>query len=85
LVTILWCVTAAAVALATIALLAAWRSAAQAARLSEAYWHLRYEQGQLASRLERVEAQLTGRPADDPLGAAPPAPASFVPLSSLKR
>ena len=57
-----------------------WRQAARRLeRLAESYWELRYEVGQLRSRLDRLE----GAAAD----AAPAArtATSFVPLSSLKR
>ena len=47
-------------------------------RLSDAYWELRYEYGQLRARLNRVE----GTDAES-VEQAPPA--NFVPLSSLKR
>ena len=89
--TFLWSIAALAVLVAGFALASARRAAATAARLAESYWELRYEYGQLASRLERVEAQLAGRPIlDDPLTTTAASPAardtktSFVPLSSLK-
>jgi hypothetical protein len=52
-------------------------------RLTESYWELRYEHGQLRARVNRLDPeQLPG--ARD--AAAPTATAtSFVPLSSLKR
>ena len=87
----LWSVTALAVAAALAMLLYARRLAAQLARLSTSYWELRYEQGQLASRLERLEGQLrtSGQlvQADEPAPASPRSTATtaFVPLSSLKK
>jgi type II secretory pathway component PulJ len=50
-------------------------------RLSESYWELRYEYGQLNARLTRLEG------ASDPQhpAAAPGGAAAFVPLSSLKK
>lgn len=76
-----WLITAAA----TLAAVAAWmksrRLARKLERLTESYWELRYEQGQLRSRLNRLDPE-------EPAGAEPPRTASttsFVPLSSLKR
>lgn len=83
--TILWCVAAVAVVIAGLALVSARRATAAATRLSESYWQLRYEHGQLASRLERVEAQLAGRPVEDDPVPAHKSATSFVPLASLKR
>lgn len=90
--TILWCAAAVAVVMAGLALASARRSAALAARLSESYWELRYEHGQLASRLDRAEAQLSGRAVEGPLtgrsmedNPAAQNAGSFIPLSSLKR
>jgi hypothetical protein len=51
-------------------------------RLTESYWELRYEYGELRTRVERLE-----NPSADPEGDQParPAATAFVPLSSLKR
>jgi hypothetical protein len=55
-------------------------------RLSESYWELRYEHGQLTSRLNRLETNAGGAPALEPELAAPAVgKTAFVPLSSLKR
>ena len=51
-------------------------------RLTESYWELRYEYGQLRARVSRLE------PDQAAAAPRPPAPAgstAFVPLSSLKR
>jgi hypothetical protein len=55
-------------------------------RLTESYWELRYEQGQLRARLDRLEGNDTGH-ADSDAGRAQSAgtPANFIPLTSLKR
>jgi hypothetical protein len=74
-----------ALVVAASALLKARAVARRAERLAESYWDLRYEMGQLKSRLNKLDAPPSGgTPASD---AAPqPAPAtSFVPLSSLKK
>lgn len=82
-----WLVTSAALLLAVVAVLRARRTARRLERLTESYWELRYENGQLRARVARLE------PADPAAGGAPnQAPAGkpdatthFVPLSSLKR
>jgi hypothetical protein len=68
------------------ALLRARATAKRLARLTESYWELRYESGQLKARLNRLEVTAGLRDAD-PAGDAPAAPAktTFVPLSSLKK
>ena len=48
-------------------------------RLSESYWELRYEHGQLRARLTRLEGGDVAPPAE------PPQVTAFVPLSSLKK
>ena len=48
-------------------------------RLSETYWELRYEHGQLKARLNRLEGGDVAAPAE------PPQVTAFVPLSSLKK
>jgi len=81
LVALLWLLSGAAVATAAAALIKARRLAKRLERLTESYWELRYDHGQLRARLNRI----------DPDPAAPPEPAksagttAFVPLSSLKR
>ena len=81
--------------LAAAALLAALAAAERARRLSkrldrmrEAYWDLRYEQGQLQARVTRLEGDRSDEAsvADQTPVAAPVQGAhAFVPLSSLKR
>jgi acyl carrier protein phosphodiesterase len=81
--TFLWSFTGAALILAAVALMKARRLARRLDRLTESYWELRYEYGQLRARLNRLDPE--------PSAAAPsePSPQSgviaFVPLSSLKR
>jgi hypothetical protein len=51
-------------------------------RLSDSYWELRYESGQLKARLTRVETAAGLRePQEEPREV----PTAFVPLSSLKK
>jgi hypothetical protein len=62
------------------ALFRARRLAARLEQLSESYWELRYEYGQLRARVARLEGGAEPEPASQAT-----VPASFVPLSSLKR
>ena len=72
-----------------IAALAVWRArgaAKRIERLSESYWELRYESGQLKARVTRLEVETGLRePSPDPEGRQPAAATTFVPLSSLKK
>ena len=80
--TLLWLLAAAAALLAGVALSRARRLAKRLERLTESYWELRYEHGQLRARVNRLD------PEQPPAGSEPPAQAgtiAFVPLSSLKR
>jgi hypothetical protein len=66
------------------ALLKARAAAKRADRLAESYWDLRYETGQLKSRLNKLESPASSGP--DGGATSQPAPTtSFVPLSSLKK
>lgn len=81
-----WLLIGAAVLFALGAFLRARRVARRLERLTESYWELRYEYGQLRARVTRLEP-----PAADPgidVTQEPPRQAgttAFVPLSSLKR
>jgi len=82
-----WLLIGAALLLALGAFLRARRVARRLERLTESYWELRYEYGQLRARVTRLEPPATGPGTDE---APPPRPATnpatnFVPLSSLKR
>lgn len=71
---------------ALLALLVARSAATRLRRMTESYWELRYETGQLKSRIARLEVQTGLRPEDpEPAAPAPGAKTSFVPLSSLKK
>ena len=65
---------------ALIALLWVRRLARRVERLSRSYWELRYEIGQLDSRVARLEPDSTA--GSD--SASSKAQAAFVPLSSLR-
>jgi hypothetical protein len=78
-----WLLAGAAAVIALAAWAKARRLARRLERLTEAYWELRYEHGQLRARVSRLDP-------DAPAGAAsagpPPgvAATAFVPLASLK-
>ena len=80
--TLLWLLTGAAVLVALASFAKARRLAKRLERLTESYWELRYEHGQLRARVNRLD------PEQQPT-AVPEAPragtTAFVPLSSLKR
>ena len=81
LLTLHWFLVGAALFLAAVALDRARRMSKRLERLTESYWELRYELGQLQARIGRLEP---GQP--EPQSASPAAGATaFVPLSSLKR
>ena len=77
-----WLLSGIAIAVALIALAKARRLAKRLERLTESYWELRYEHGQLRARVNRLDPEQLSQ-------AAEPAPqagtTAFVPLSSLKR
>ena len=80
--TLHWLLTGAAVVIAVTALAKARRSAKRLERLTETYWELRYEHGQLRARVAKLDPE-SAPPQPEP--ARSPGSANFVPLSSLKR
>jgi hypothetical protein len=76
--------TVATFLVAGVALVTARRAVRRLERLTESYWELRYESGQLKARLTRVETAsgLREETADEPRAAVP---TTFVSLSSLKK
>jgi hypothetical protein len=86
LLSVQWLLTGAALLLALGAFLRARRVARRLERLTESYWELRYEYGQLRARVTRLEPPVAAPAVPDPQDPAPrPAAGNFVPLSSLKR
>ena len=74
---------------AAIAALAAWLKARRLAkrleRLTESYWELRYEHGQLRARVTRLDPEPASSGGAGDAAGPPGVPATaFVPLSSLK-
>jgi hypothetical protein len=79
--TLQWFTTGVAVLLALAAVLRARRLSKRLERLTESYWELRYEHGQLRSRIAQLEQPGTAQHAPEPAAAG----VAFVPLSSLKK
>jgi hypothetical protein len=86
----LWVVTGAALVVAVVAVLMARRATKRVKQLSDMYWELKYQHGELRNAVmgnaaQRVPGASTPAP-DDP-AVAPPArpPDGFVPLNSLRR
>ncbi|MFL6280752.1 MAG: hypothetical protein ACJ731_11610 [Vicinamibacterales bacterium] len=80
--TLEWVVTGTAVVTAVAALVKARRLGRRLERLTESYWELRYEHGQLRARLNRLDPEPSAAAAEP---TAAPGVTAFVPLSSLKR
>jgi hypothetical protein len=80
----LWIVTVASLLAAVVALIQVRRTATRLEQLSQMYWELKYQQGELRVQLQRLSGDA---PAASPPAAAPVArPADgFIPLTSLKR
>jgi hypothetical protein len=80
--TLQWFVTGAALLAALLAWAQARRTARRLERLSQMYWELKFQHGELRVELQRLNGNA-------PPAARPPAAAApiegFVPLSSLKR
>jgi hypothetical protein len=78
--TFLWLVTAASLVVALIALGQARRTARRLEQLTQNYWELKYQNGELRVQLQQLTGQSTPEAATPMQGRD-----SFVPLSSLKR
>ena len=78
-----WLLIGAALLIALGAFLRARRVARRLERLTDSYWELRYEYGQLRARVTHLEPPATEPGTADP--QEPASPTHFVPLSSLKR
>ena len=69
----LWIVAVAALVVAAAALMHSRRTARQLAQITEMYWQLKFDHGELKAKV------------DPPSPAAPEPRATFVPLTQLKR
>jgi len=77
--------TGAALIVAVAALAKARRLAKRLERLTESYWELRYEHGQLRARVNRLDPETSSSGAGADLPPVTSGATAFVPLSSLKR
>jgi len=71
--TVLWLVAVAALVAALAAILQARRTARQLAEVTQMYWQLKFDHGELKAKV------------NPPAPAAPEPKATFVPLTQLKR
>ena len=76
----LWVATATGWLLALAALASARRLSQRVSQLTEQYWELKYDHGELKSRLRALAPT-----PDEETAARPPVQQTFVPLTSLKR
>ena len=77
-----WLLSGLALVVALITLVRARRLTKRLERLTESYWELRYEHGQLRARVNRLDPEQPSPAAESGPQAGTTA---FVPLSSLKR
>jgi hypothetical protein len=76
----LWFVAGTGWLVALAALATARRAARQLAQLTEQYWELKYDHGELKARVKAIA------PTPEEMAAAqPPVQQTFVPLASIKR
>ena len=84
-----WLLTVTAVLVALVALVKARRATRRLERLTETYWELRYDHGQLRARVAKLDPEnnnVDNLETPGEAGApAKPRGTTFVPLSSLKR
>jgi hypothetical protein len=76
----LWGVAASGWLLALAALATARRLSRRMAQLTEQYWELKYQHGELKERVKAIAPT-----PDERAAAQPPVQQTFVPLSSVKR
>ena len=83
--TLHWLLTVSAVLVAALALARARRATKRLERLTESYWELRYDHGQLRARVARLDPEAEASSTAPAERAAQSGATQFVPLSSLKR
>ena len=79
--TLLWFIAGASLAVALVAWGQARRTAKRLAQLSEMYWELKYQQGELRTRIQRLSGEAP--PAPPQMSAPEQLADGFVPRSSL--
>jgi hypothetical protein len=80
--TFLWIITGAALVLAFVAWRQARRTAKRLEQLTQMYWELKYQHGELRVRLQQgTQAPAAGEVPPDAAAAG----SAFIPLTSLKR
>ena len=79
-----WAVVAAALAVAVAAWVLARRNARRLAQLSQMYWELKYQHGELRARVQQLTGDLP-QPAPHHHSDPPVQADAFIPLASLKR
>jgi hypothetical protein len=79
--TLLWAVTGVSLLLALLAWSKARRTARRLEQLSQMYWELKYQHGELRVQVQRLTGEA---PAGTPAPPRPPAD-GFVPLTSLRK
>jgi hypothetical protein len=86
---VLWLVAGVSLLVAVLSWNLARRLARRFEELSERYWALAYEVGELRVQLQRLSGEATGPPSAPPSQGAPRLSSSqaqaFVPLENLKR
>ena len=78
-----WFVTAVALVVAVVAWSRARRTARRLEQMTQMYWELRFQHGELRVQVERLTGGGPQAPSAPDVAAAPGE--SFVPLASLKR
>ena len=81
-ITLLWLIAGASLVVALVAWGQARRNAKRLVQLSQMYWELKYQQGELRQQVQRGPG---APPPDQPATPAATARDSFIPLTSLKR
>ena len=76
----LWVATLTGWLVALAALVAARRLSRRVAQLSEQYWELKYDHGELKTRVRAIAPT-----PEEEAAARPPVQQTFVPITSLKR
>jgi hypothetical protein len=82
---VLWLLAGTALVVALVAWGIARRAARRAAELSEMYWELKYQHGELRAQFLQSNGPRPGGAEAPPPPAAGRPPDVFVPLASLKR